>query len=183
MEKLLEIHDNVIPKFIVDNIEKYLLKDSIVPLFYVPNLTYQPSSPEHHFSPGILNTFLNNENKHNDQLGLFSSVLYGFSLYRQITITQYIQGRCFIDLPTPNFGPDLPPHTDLTYPHLVCLYYVNNSDGDTILFKDDKKTEIKRISPKKGRCVFFDGSIPHCGSRSEVSTRAILNFNFLGEFQ
>jgi hypothetical protein len=51
MEKLLEIHDDIIPKFIVDNIEKHLLKNSNIPLFYNPNLTYKESDPEYYFSP------------------------------------------------------------------------------------------------------------------------------------
>ena len=74
----------------------------------------------------------------------------------------------------------LPPHTDQETPHLSCIYYINDSDGDTILFKDDKKTEIKRIKPKQGRIVFFDGFIPHCSSRPALNTRAVLNFDFKG---
>ena len=58
---------------------------------------------------------------------------------------------------------------------------MNDSDGDTILFKDDKKTEIKRITPKKGRIVFFDGLIPHCSSPPTKNHRAIVNINFIGE--
>ena len=63
-------------------------------------------------------------------------------------------------------------HVDDEIEHIVLLYYVNDSDGDTILFENEnftgysnKTDELKitnKITPKKGRIVIFDGSIPHC---------------------
>ena len=52
-------------------------------------------------------------------------------------------------------------------------------NGQTIYYVEEKN-EIKRVSPKKGRIVFFEGSMYHCSSRPETKTRAILNFNFQG---
>tara|TARA_B110000285_G_C14745576_1_gene432807 strand:+ start:51 stop:602 length:552 start_codon:yes stop_codon:yes gene_type:complete len=182
MKKFIEIHDNIVPQYIVNSIENYLLIDSQIPLYYKNNLSYHPTSPLYKFSPGVGNSFLMENNQHTEFHGLFSSVLYSLCFFKNILLKKYIQGRCYVDFPSPNPGPDLPPHVDLVFPHLVCLYYINDSDGDTILFKDDKKTEIQRISPKKGRLILFDGSIPHCGSTSKTNTRAVLNFNFLGEF-
>ena len=39
-----------------------------------------------------------------------------------------------------------------------------NSDGPTYLFEDDGRTIIKKVEPKKGRFLMFDGSIKHAGS-------------------
>ena len=60
------------------------------------------------------------------------------------------------------------------------LYYVNDTDGDTIFYNDNEE-EIKRVSPKKGRVVFFDGSIMHSASTPTQTHRAIINFSFTGE--
>ena len=69
-------------------------------------------------------------------------------------------------------------HTDCEEPHRVCIYYVNDSDGDTI-FYDNKENIIKKISPKKGRIAFFNGDILHSGSAPTQNLRIVLNYNFL----
>ena len=78
------------------------------------------------------------------------------------------------------------PHTDITSPHWVLLYYINDSDGDTIFFEnlvEGNQTPLKityRISPKKGTCVLFDGSIYHTQSNPMNSpTRINLNANVI----
>ncbi len=98
--------------------------------------------------------------------------------------------RSFMHFPTPL---DLKkeydnPHIDINYDHLVCLYYVNDTDGDTFLFdktkkqiphltKDTKLEIIKTVSPKKGRVVLFDGSRYHSSSAPTQDIRCIINFN------
>ena len=71
-----------------------------------------------------------------------------------------------------------PPHIDSDeYEHNVCLYYVNDSDGDTVLYNEDG-TEMERISPKKGRALFFRGDIYHTSSRpKDFRTRLVINMN------
>jgi len=69
------------------------------------------------------------------------------------------------------------PHRDMQRVHIVMLYYVNDSDGDTILFKDDK--EFARISPKQGRILLFKGSLLHSGAHPYKSdARLVINYNF-----
>jgi hypothetical protein len=67
------------------------------------------------------------------------------------------------------------PHIDYQFPHLVLLYYVNNTDGDTIFLKDNQIVE--KIAPKRGRCVLFDGSIVHASTTPTLSPRVIINTN------
>jgi Rps23 Pro-64 3,4-dihydroxylase Tpa1-like proline 4-hydroxylase len=59
------------------------------------------------------------------------------------------------------------------------LYYVDDSDGDTILYKDDKETELKRIQPKANRAVIFNSNIWHNATPpKKYSTRRVINFIF-----
>ena len=72
-------------------------------------------------------------------------------------------------------------HVDLPreYNAITCIYYVNDCDGDTLFFSEDGKTEINRVSPKKGKLVYFDSKIPHAGCPPRNSTtKCVINFNF-----
>jgi len=69
-----------------------------------------------------------------------------------------------------------PKHVDEPNAHLVMVYYVNDADGDTCLFKG---TEIShRISPKRGCAVIFDGRTYHASSSPvETRFRTVVNMN------
>ena len=67
-------------------------------------------------------------------------------------------------------------HTDLNIKHFALIYYVNDSDGSTILF-DENKNIIKEVEPKKGRILLFNGAILHSGGIPKNSNRCIVNFD------
>jgi ectoine hydroxylase-related dioxygenase (phytanoyl-CoA dioxygenase family) len=74
-------------------------------------------------------------------------------------------------------------HVDYELRNLItCIYYVNDSDGDTVFFSSDGKDEVSRVSPKKGRLVYFNGQTLHAG-RPPVNKkhRCVINFNLLTE--
>jgi hypothetical protein len=95
-----------------------------------------------------------------------------------------------------NFSTPLPdtkdkygvPHPDSIYQgSMIGIYYITDSDGDTILFNEffegnfdtNKKTIYRTIAPKKGRLVLFDGHRYHANSWPTKKERVILNMNFL----
>tara|TARA_R110000803_G_scaffold200081_1_gene264307 strand:+ start:1105 stop:1689 length:585 start_codon:yes stop_codon:yes gene_type:complete len=70
------------------------------------------------------------------------------------------------------------PHRDANYIHNVLILYLNDSDGDTIIFDDNSKIK-KRITPKKNRVVIFKGINYHAGCNPYKSKkRIVLNINF-----
>lgn len=71
------------------------------------------------------------------------------------------------------------PHIDSLNKHLVLLYYVNDSDGDTIIFDlNDKTKKLASISPKKGRLVVFNGEHYHSSSPpTKFDSRIVINTN------
>ena len=183
MEKFIQIYDNLIPFEISNSIENLLLYENKIPYKYLFNIT--DSGDFTNLNPGFNYTFLANDNKSNyegEYYYFLTQVLFIFSKKLNISVDYIIRGRTFLHLPINNVGLlKNQVHVDTDEPHWVCLYYVNDSDGDTILFKDDKKTEIKRVTPKKGRIVFFNGLIPHCSSNPSKTHRSILNFDFIGK--
>jgi len=75
------------------------------------------------------------------------------------------------------------PHTDFSIPHVTCIYYVNNSDGDTLIYNEKEDcgefTIKKRVSPKKNRLIIFDGDQYHTGhSPVKYRNRILINTNF-----
>jgi hypothetical protein len=87
------------------------------------------------------------------------------------------------------------PHIDSFFPHYVAIYYVNNSDGDTIIFnetnddfdsgeKDINKIKLgpfsvkRRITPKQGKLLLFPGHYYHTASFCKESEfRCLININ------
>lgn len=77
------------------------------------------------------------------------------------------------------------PHVDFTPPVKGCvtaIYYINDSDGDTVIFNQVGNTllPIQTITPKRGRLVMFNGARYHSGNcPTGDNPRAVLNINFL----
>lgn len=110
-------------------------------------------------------------------------------------LTQIFQARAYFQYPlSEEFQPrhlidSL--HCDTDLEHLVVLYYVIDSDGDTIL--TDKRREgnalvektlrledhniIKRVTPKQGRVLVFDGRYYHTTQQPQRNIRSVINFN------
>lgn len=90
--------------------------------------------------------------------------------------------RCKMNLTAPKAGftseNSSPAHKDQQEPMLVAIYYVNDSDGDTLIF-NDKYEIVQRVQAKKGRLVYFESEVIHAGQLPiETDFRAVLNFNF-----
>jgi len=98
--------------------------------------------------------------------------------------------RTMLDVPHHN------PHVDFYQPHQNALYYVNDADGDTVVFnetyddvsqeqsvlhtKEGRFTVGRRISPKKGRMIGFDGRHYHASMHPmKASSRIAIAFSFL----
>jgi len=73
-------------------------------------------------------------------------------------------------------------HVDSKMPHWALIYYVHDSDGDTIIFDQefgkefDHLTIKQRVTPKQGRAVIFNGKYFHTSSSPrEHKIRNVLN--------
>jgi len=77
-----------------------------------------------------------------------------------------------------------PPHQDNQFKNsIIGIYYINDSDGDTIIYEGNDKSNVKpiqNISPKKGRMVLMDGATWHSASHPiKTETRKVINYNIV----
>ena len=116
---------------------------------------------------------------------LFTPLLSKACQYLKIPETEVIQGRSFLQWPLVNIDTSVVdlPHIDLDEgdEHIVVLYYVVDSDGDTIIYNERTEspsyTEKQRVSPKQGRVVIFEGGQYHTAQQPTKGTRCIVNYN------
>ena len=102
-----------------------------------------------------------------------------------------LQGRSFLQLPLNLKDRSIDaPHVDADIDHMVILYYVNDSDGDTVIY-ENKFTSyddvphindlriLKKVSPKAGRVVMFNGKHWHTSHQPEYNVRCVVNYNVI----
>lgn len=182
--KLLQVFDDVISVQTQDVIEQILLKRRRFPYHFLNDITtaanYDLDITERTigFSHVLWHQLDRDKSPFYDTL---MHPLYEFCLKQNNYINNVIQARTFLHIPLPQeiYRDRNTPHIDLEFPHLVFLYYVNDSEGDTIFFKDSTCTEvIEQVTPRKGRVALFDGSIYHCSSSPTRNPRSVINVCF-----
>ena len=116
---------------------------------------------------------------------LFTPLLSKACQHLKMPQTEVIQGRSFLQFPLRNIDTSVvdTPHIDLDEgeEHIVVLYYVIDSDGDTVIYNERTKsntyTEKQRVTPKQGRVVIFEGGQYHTAEQPTKGTRCIVNYN------
>ena len=114
---------------------------------------------------------------------LFTPMLSKACQYLKMPEMNVIQGRSFLQFPLNlNSSDDDTPHVDLDEEeHTVVLYYVVDSDGDTVIYNERVEsttyTVKQKVTPKQGRVVIFDGRQYHTAQQPSNGTRCIVNYN------
>lgn len=189
------ILDDVISKqyqqLIIDNV----INEKNFPWYYTSTITRnQDFKDSDDDSYGFSHQFFSYDSGSNSYItNMLIPLLYEACSKIDYEITNFLAGRCFMTFPVA--GRELSSnayHIDLPgMDHMVCLYYVNDSSGDTVIssvkegdISDIKSAKVedipilKTITPKQGRCVFFDGKRYHASGIPEKGKRCVINFDF-----
>jgi len=63
--------------------------------------------------------------------------------------------------------------------YVSMVYYVNDSDGDTVIFDEDAKTVLERCTPKSGTAIWFKSGKLHTATIPKLTNvRVVINFVF-----
>ena len=189
---MIKILDNIIPKKEQEFI-KNTLHDQNFNWFYVSDITNTLDNKKQQ-RPGLAHWYMKDGNINSQWYNIVTKISDNVNKklkkklkpvqvrsFLQLSLNKKFLGKEKIDTP----------HIDLTIPHTVYLYYVNDCDGDTVLYnyKSENGKEdipyfedvkiIKRVTPKQGRVVVFDGMTWHSSSQPTKGTRTIINFDMV----
>jgi hypothetical protein len=176
----ITIVDGALPPSLADEIENLILSKTY-PWYFFPDITYGNDTDR-----GDITISGHQHNYFDIEHGGILSNNFGYVhsiphiIFDKIGYKkrpQLIRAKSFMHLPLVKPQKYLHDncHIDSNVPHIVCLYYVNDTDGDTFICDIDKK--LRRISPKKNRAVIFDGSLYHASSLPTKNKRIIININ------
>lgn len=183
--------------FVVDNFLPYSLQEQIkhtllvkeFPWYYVNDVTsLEGNQTRPAFSHLIYENFQKQSTFEIEYMAHFAAYQADFQfngIKRAKTILQLPLNASFAGNELDNL------HIDMPENHLVLLYYVVDSDGDTIICDhqfngvEEKKLRaedfpiIEKITPKQGRAVIFDGSLYHTAEQPKNGIRCIININLV----
>jgi hypothetical protein len=190
---MLKVIDNFLPLQLQEDLKQTCLGMSF-PWYYIPDVTRSVfvegdyAQPGFHHTPfneykpqsqyfdyfKFLSFFIINEIKYEDPLHLFR-IRAGLNVATADHNKLFDQEHNF---PHIDHNPEIVDCKTFT-----CLYYVNDSDGDTFVFdqtqESDNYTIKKRVTPKQGRLFIFDGEQFHASSSPEKSSsRVVLTYNY-----
>ena len=184
---MVKIFDNIINDFEQDILRNYLLNE--LQWSFIEDVSLEDNL--HQKRPGFKIIF---EEKNPINVYI-QNILTNTANKIKLKEPELLEARSFLQLPlNKEFlgeGVDTP-HLDRTEPHLVFLYYVTDSDGDTIIYnyrsKDENDIpyfedvkELERVTPKQGRVVVFNGLNWHTAEQPTKDVRCIINLNINGK--
>lgn len=173
---MIEIIDNVLSQEKADSIENTLLSNGYFPWFLKHHITYSnvvDKADNIHY--GYSHYFIAESEIQSTYTWKVIPIVMAVADRMKFDINTVFNMRAFLHNPSIAPGTINSKHVDLDIHHYSFIYYVNDSDGDTVFF-DNEDNIIKSYTPKKNTVVFFDGTINH-SSTTPSQHRCIINTN------
>ena len=183
----LEVFDDIIDKSLQEKIKSTLFSDNF-PWYFLPDITSKEK--ENQSRHGFLHLFVKEYVENSEFFTMIRPILDNTAGKLKLILPEVIKCRSFLQLPLSLKDDTVDnAHVDMSTPHIVFLYYVIDSDGDTIIY--DKKWKEgsnqmnseetakllikKKITPKQGRFVVFDGRYWHTAEQPKNDKRCVIN--------
>ena len=173
---MITVIDNLLTPSYAKAIEEDLLRPEY-PWLYLDDVTYNDRTT----NPGLVSIIYDRGKPMNEWYPFIKPALYCIADAVSAPITNILRVRIGFLLQEKTQPKPSTPHVDFLYPHYTACYYVNDSDGDTVVYdqtldnigvdKTDKivedyvsRTEFtvaKSCTPRKGSACIFDGKHFH----------------------
>jgi hypothetical protein len=178
----IEVFENVLSLDHFDRLSN-VVTGSDISWYYYPmyhNLELQPNPDGS--THGFMHNFFDNDRVSSDYINLLDPILNRISEHFGCPI---IPVRIKMNM-TLNVGKQVAHYPHIDKPEAVgnnnfktAIYYLNDSDGDTLFF-NNTNTVVYKQSPKRNTLVVFNGETLHAPQLPLIATRRIvININVL----
>lgn len=161
------------------------------PWHYLEDTTYERATKPSISTPGFTHLLFSNDGKQSEYFNLFKPVFENGCAAVGLKPISVMRFRLGFLLKTRYNLPHQPyvynePHVDFEVDHYTALYYVNDADGDTVLFNQTEPspsyTQKLAISPDRGKFAVFNGRHYHASTCPKMKpSRIVLTMNFTAE--
>ena len=169
------IHEDFLPKYYLKEIQDYFLSDHCEWYYQDKISGVESNSPVGSF--GFSSTLFNDGAYVPNFPGTLCRSLVAHVQEAVETFTGSYQNVIRARADMTMYNPDKHQHeyhTDFDFPHVTAIFYVNTSDGNTVLSNGMK------VEPVENRLLVFNGLTPHTGhSPSKHNNRVLINMNFV----
>jgi len=197
---MTQIFDKIIPQGYADQIEQDLKRVQF-PWHYIDDVTNKAYGS----NSGFVHMATDFGSEPSEWYPFIKPLVYSIEEATGQRIEQLLRIRVGLLTMTPDPNSDFnTPHVDFLIPHKTACYYVNDCDGDTVIFNQtvadaaiDNLTEQAvldyvaktnftietRSSPKKGRLCVFDGLQFHASSKpKQHDRRMVITVNYVPQY-
>jgi hypothetical protein len=191
---LMKIIDNITTPANAAHLKHLLLGE---PWYYLKSTAYNDddSTGGIPFESSWILMIYDNKEIMSPLMHLAHSILVKALHQQNLTMSELIRIRAGFTTRTPEPFTHAP-HVDWDVEHMSGLYYLNDSDGDTIFYNDKQDPGLEEssfdfsqnreftvdqtVTPKADRFVLFDGDTFHSStSPTKNDYRLVLNYNWL----
>lgn len=192
----------IIENFLSANFQeeiKNLMMGNRFPWYFSDDITFGKDLIDSHnlgeVHPAHAHLFCRNKKITSSYFELVAPIAENAMKFCSLPYSEIVQCRSFLQYPlNANFIKNNVDrlHIDSPYDHTVVLYYVADSDGDTVIVDKQREGNIEeyhhrledhqiihRVKPKQGRAIVFDGKYYHTAFQPTLSMRCVINFNLV----
>ena len=182
---MIEVIDNFLDDKLSAKVEHYF--ENKLPWYFIDNISIKENEGLGNY--GFYHVFvINNKFTTTEHLPAVEPVIS--KIQEKVNLPKILRVRADKTVWQNGFTKTYSPHTDFRKGYdgasdnfKSAIYYINDSSGDTIFFKErhniDLLTIDRVVTPKRNRLIIFDGDIIHTGQAPITHNfRHLLNLNF-----
>ena len=158
---------------------------------FMEDTTTEVTNTPQYSTPSFGNLLYYSKHENNPHYDFFKPLVESLEKAGNFKIINLLRIRAGFLLNTKYSLPSMPykhntPHIDYDIDHYTAVYYVNESDGDTVVFHETNQAEkyypLHKCRPEKGKMLLFNGRHYHSSTCPKMYAKRIaIAINFTAD--